>query len=743
MRKLVIICLFTSIIFAQQRSSYSWEDGTGTILGSYGNLVNPANVGTTSGISPYDGSLMLTVSESPIDGTPQAFIAWVTDLSAGQDITACFYGYDNTPNSAPSLRIWGNWSTNDDITSYGGSADGNSDYTAGTGWGQVCHTFSTNHDEWESGEALVIQARLYSSSSGPDPTVYFIDLVEVTAPGSATVNYPGTSAGCMDDSACNYNPFVVEDDGSCVYSIGDKSINEIQFNATDSGTGYYDCYPSPYGIFPNEDCVQTSGVVIAIDPEYNNFYLSDETGNTWGGIYVYDADNISPSIGDKIEITAIVHEEYGFTQLLPGYTSANDLGSGNITPIIPSTGDFTGGCVATGEPYEGMLVQLSNIYVTQSSDEYGNFYVSDGASSEDVKISSEIFDGEDWPDPSLGQEYDSIIGMVYYAYGEFSILPRTMSDITLCPTCPVADAGDDQLVPPGTAIVTLDGSDSYDPNGSITSYEWAQLSGTAVELSNEEASVTTFTAPETEGDLVFRLTVYDNDFMDATDEITITVGTGDSIYDIQYTADQGQYCYDSDMDGEAVTVTGVITAVESVFPSFFIQDFNFDTYGGIYARSYLNTIPGEWSPVIGDKVTVSGTVSEYYSFTQLEPLTSYTVNSEGNNLEIKDISTGDLYSDPLDTSTDQYCSETGEAVEGMLVRISNVTVVKEANTYGEWYVDDGSGPCIIDDGTQTSPLYTGSWISPNNGDTFDSIVGVVTYGYGRFRILPRDSNDFE
>ena len=84
MRNLVIICLFASIIFAQQRSSYSWEDGTGTILGSYGNnLTDTENVGTTSGISPYDGSRMLTVSESPLDGTPQAFIAWVTDLSAG------------------------------------------------------------------------------------------------------------------------------------------------------------------------------------------------------------------------------------------------------------------------------------------------------------------------------------------------------------------------------------------------------------------------------------------------------------------------------------------------------------------------------------------------------------------------------------------------------------------------------------------------------------------------------------
>ena len=52
MKKLVFFSLFVTLTFAQQTTSYSWEDGTGTILGSYGNLANPGNVGTTSGISP-------------------------------------------------------------------------------------------------------------------------------------------------------------------------------------------------------------------------------------------------------------------------------------------------------------------------------------------------------------------------------------------------------------------------------------------------------------------------------------------------------------------------------------------------------------------------------------------------------------------------------------------------------------------------------------------------------------------
>ena len=104
MKHFFFIILSISFLMTE---TYSWEDG-GTILGSYGNILESAtaNVGETNGITPYDGDFMLTVSESPIDGTPIAYIAWVTDLSEGDEIQACFYGYDNTPNTSPSMRIW-------------------------------------------------------------------------------------------------------------------------------------------------------------------------------------------------------------------------------------------------------------------------------------------------------------------------------------------------------------------------------------------------------------------------------------------------------------------------------------------------------------------------------------------------------------------------------------------------------------------------------------------------------------
>ena len=118
MKKLLIINILLSLIFSQQTTSYSWEDGVGTILGSDGNLTNPVNVGTTSGVSPHDGSRMLTVSESPISGTPKAYVAFIENLSAGDIVTASFYGWDENSGGSPSLRIWGLYALNgDDINS--------------------------------------------------------------------------------------------------------------------------------------------------------------------------------------------------------------------------------------------------------------------------------------------------------------------------------------------------------------------------------------------------------------------------------------------------------------------------------------------------------------------------------------------------------------------------------------------------------------------------------------------------
>ena len=88
---------------------------------------------------------------------------------------------------------------------------------------------------------------------------------------------------------------------------------------------------------------------------------------------------------------------------------------------------------------------------------------------------------------------------------------------------PTADAGPAQRVDTG-ASVTLDGSGSSDPDGTIAGYAWTQPSGTTVALTGADTAGPTFTAPATAATLTFSLIVTDNDGDGSTaDTVVITV----------------------------------------------------------------------------------------------------------------------------------------------------------------------------------------------------------------------------
>jgi len=461
--------LFFSISFLIA-DTYSWEDG-GTILGSYGNLANVANVGSTNGIEPHDGDYMLTVSEDPIDGTPQAFIAWVTDISNGDQITACFYGYDTTAGASPSMRVWGSWSANNDITSYAGSADGNETYTAGTGWDQVCHTFSTSQENWDEGEALVVQARLYSSSSATDAVQYFIDSVEITTTSeTATINFPGPQdpvegpiADAGDDQMVDAGSIVILDGSGSYHTDGeiteyyweqvsgpsvvlsDEESATPTFTAPNETTtlsfdlSVYDADgeestdtvtitviasagiltiaeiqgqsdSSPY----LDQYVSTSGYVMAKNA--NGFFLQDAEA-AWSGIWVLDFGAANASVGDEVEVSGQVLEYYNLTELDITEGSSNIISSNNVlfNPIL---------ITEAIEDYESVLVKVAGV-CDGLPNEYGEWTLS-GITIDDY------FYGDDWGGgafiPEIGNEY-TITGPLNYAYSLFRVNPRDDDDI--------------------------------------------------------------------------------------------------------------------------------------------------------------------------------------------------------------------------------------------------------------------------------------------------------------------------
>ena len=87
---------------------------------------------------------------------------------------------------------------------------------------------------------------------------------------------------------------------------------------------------------------------------------------------------------------------------------------------------------------------------------------------------------------------------------------------------PVANAGSDQSITLPNNSVTLNGTASSDPDGSIVSYSWVKISGAAITISSP-SNASTQVSGLAEGEYIFELTVKDNNGASSKDQVKVTV----------------------------------------------------------------------------------------------------------------------------------------------------------------------------------------------------------------------------
>ena len=325
---------------------------------------------------------------------------------------------------------------------------------------------------------------------------------------------------------------------------------------------------------------------------------------------------------------------------------------------------------------------------------------------------------------------DSIAEAIYLASDHYPVVAKVVFT-SKSSTSPVAHAGGDMMAAIGDTI-TLDGSKSYDPNGSIISYNWNQSSGPAVIIQDSTATKASFIVPKVNrtSNFIFQLKVIDNDGETSTDHVKITVEIkgGYTPYDIQFTKEigVGEDCYPSEFEGQNVEVTGVVTAIrpDQDYPNFFFQDPNKKEWAGMFI--YIDK--GYSAPSVGDLVILKGDIAEYYGMTEMKNISSTTILSSGNEIEPVKLNAALISGS---------CSEWAEKYEGMLVRLVDVLVSQTADENGHWIVSDITGSVIID-----SYLYVGDFPKPELRTHYTSITGIVHYTYGEYKLMPRNSNDF-
>ena len=204
-----------------------------------------------------------------------------------------------------------------------------------------------------------------------------------------------------------------------IVSLSALSIYQIQY--TDN-PGRDNTFPSVY----TGKKVTLEGIVTANGYNQTGFYISEPAGGAWRGIYIESAlHNVKP--GDKIILRGMVSELFGMT-CLREITSLSIIDSHRPIPFpnMITTGQITSADQA--EAYEGTLVKVQNTTCVQNSLAGGKYSVTDGSG---ICLIDDNFLSGKVPYTRQGDAFSSLVGIVAYAYGTYSINPRNRTDIFL------------------------------------------------------------------------------------------------------------------------------------------------------------------------------------------------------------------------------------------------------------------------------------------------------------------------
>lgn len=206
-------------------------------------------------------------------------------------------------------------------------------------------------------------------------------------------------------------------------------------HSTDCAAGLTPIYAIQYTTDPSGasplvgQVVTTTGVVYAAYAGAG-FAIADAAG-PWHGIYVYYPSGALPALGDEVQVTGQVLEYFGLTEL-GNFATYQVLSSGNDV-VAPTEVDT--GAVATGsgsaESYEGALVIVGPVTVTNPSLGFGEWQIDDGSGA--VRVDDL---GDYTYVPVLDDDLYRVAGMLYYSFNDFKIEPRNDGDIQTDPPPP-------------------------------------------------------------------------------------------------------------------------------------------------------------------------------------------------------------------------------------------------------------------------------------------------------------------
>jgi hypothetical protein len=582
------------------------------------------------------------------------------------------------------------------------------------------------------------------------------------------------------------------------------------------------------------DTVETTGIVVipkgvmGFNSSGWNILLYDTASVTqWRGIWVKinvitDSSQATLDGFDALEAGDVVTlrgwiDEFP-TNALSSLTQFVYLPGHKITPIghvpVPPPvkldvatfyqGPYPGGKIrySTGEPYEGMYVELTNLVIPSYSNAVnGTFNVIQNGNQISMYDASDYYTlrranppGHPYKLPLIQASIDTIRGVMWVVSGGdnpkgYEIAPMLPGDLVVGTTNPSITAARRTPMVPKPA-----------DTAHVTVQAYAQSGGAAIDSVklfyrfNSNAFVGLQMTPPS-GDSTWRAVIppapdstFVRYYMKAYDHagkttplasysssVASDTASGFFFYesmnraltlrDIQYTPFSNAYspyAADTVTAGALVTVSGTITADTS---DIYLNGNPASTVGGTYGW-YMQTGNAAWSGIWivgdstmyplhhGDSVSVTGRVEQWFSFGQ-----RVTTRIAGIHAPVL-LASGRTIPAPVAKATSVFASfvahgaSGAEPYEGMLVKFTKVKVTNLAPYFSDatWYeIGDSAGGNTVWVHRDGKNSYTNiaadtathpTWKVLKVGDKISTLTGIIHFSVNRYKFVPRTDADF-
>ncbi len=473
--------------------------------------------------------------------------------------------------------------------------------------------------------------------------------------------------------------FILLISASSVLAQQTVSLYDIQYTDDPSGD-------SPYA----GSRVITGGIVTAVDyGGVTKYFIGDGAGGPWRGLHIRDVADRGIAIGDSVRFEGEVYESGNETRMR-NITSTGYVRVANVREI-PASATTTGTLGGeNGEPFEGVLVELSSVTVTAVG---ATWTIDDGSGP------CQVGSGFDYTYiPTQGDSLRAVRGVVVFSGGSYKLEPRGGFDFDFWSNQPPLISNVQQTPENPTAeqavIVTARISDETDVADAQLFYktsndeQWQNMPMLDDGMHGDGyaddgvygALLPVFPAF---AEVQYYIRATDNDDASSTNPLGapedyynyIVRSTTLSVFDIQYTPGPGDA---SPLDGELVTLEEVVvTAVGFDGNNFFVSDPTPGPWRGVYVYGNGSSLD------LGDRVRFTSRVTEYYGLTELGTISDLTVLSSGEELP------------PLLICATTF-GDSGEMYEGCFVEVGEGVVTSGPDLYNQFTYRDACGTFVVD-----------------------------------------------